>query len=351
MKTSFLFLTTFISFWLMENNPGESIFQSQKKVEFKLVRTFGAEEKPREALLTKVIKITSDNKGNLYLIEKGRLLSFKPDGSLRWVINKQGKGPGDINYPYGIATDGEKYLYIDNVRMSRIDKFDLNGKYVNSTNVSNIKLDQIAVAGFIAPNLLVVTRYPKIIGADIYILDLNNKLQIKNHFIVDETGNTKLYNNPGMQVGVFVNGNKMTTGNYAYYKLGEYDVTGKQTKIIKRDFKKLVIYSAENRLGTYSYITPLFRISKSYYLCGLFWIKDSDNLEKLFGTKDKREFESMIDIYDEKGSIIYSAPKEKQNYAEIEQPIYSDSEGYLYAYKEMPYPQICKYQVIISDKK
>lgn len=98
-------------------------------------------------------------------------------------------------------------------------------------------------------------------------------------------------------------------------------------------------------------VSPPFRISKSYFLCGLSWPKNADNLEQLFGSRIKREFNNMIDIFDERGNLIYSVEKEGKTNPEIGNPIYSDPEGYLYTFKEMPYPQICKYQVIIEDKK
>ena len=145
-----------------------------KNVEFKLIRTFGAEEKPKEAFLTNIIDVTTDNSGNLYVCQSSAIISFKPDGTFRWAINKEGRGPGDIYNPLGMAVDGDKYLYLANINGTRIDRFNLEGKYINTLKVNNGRAAVFFIKGFIKPDLLIVSDFvPGKIAENINILKSN----------------------------------------------------------------------------------------------------------------------------------------------------------------------------------
>jgi hypothetical protein len=74
-------------------------------------------------------------------------------------------------------------------------------------------------------------------------------------------------------------------------------------------------------------------------------------MSQLLNRDFKREYATTIDVFDETGNLLYSKKTPGDVNPEIGWPIYSDKEGCLYTFKETPYPQICKYQVIISDKK
>ena len=333
---------------------GNVPYQSKKNVTFKLIQTYGANTKPKEAMLANVRKIAIDNKNNLYILDQGdKILSFGPDGSFRWILSNNGGGPGDLSSASGIATDGEKYIYVSNINDTRIDKFDLNGKFVTSTNVSNLHLANLNVVGFIKPNLLVTMQFPySKIGADIVILDLSKELKIRNRFMVDETENINMYNTPGMWIGVTVNGDKICTGNYVAYKTGIFDINGIRIKTIKREFKKFVKpFISSEGAAYFSVISPPYKINQNFYLCFVFYPSGNSSPEQLFYNKDYPVYANMIDIQDEQGNLLFSAQKDKAQIAEFGKPIYSDSEGYLYTFKELPYPQVCKYKVIIEDKK
>lgn len=270
MKTAYLFLGAFLSAFillgLINYNPDKPAYQSSKKVEFKLIKTFGAESEPREALLSWVNNLQFDNKNNLYLLEVERLLSFDQCGKLRWSVNKNGRGPGDIYNPWGLAVDGEKYLYIGNVTNARIDKFNLNGKYIVTLKVGSNQMYPLRLIGYIKPDLLIATRCLQAkVAEDISIMKIGTDIQLKNHFLVDETDDVKLH--PGQSVGLGgrVIGDKIAVGNCYKYKLNIYDINGKVLKTLKKNFSRLPkpVVSSPYRFGVYGGVSAPYIIIKS----------------------------------------------------------------------------------------
>src|SRR5215469_14938827 len=65
----------------------------------------------------------SDGYGN------GRILEYSADGKRLHTWGSKGKGPGQFQVPHGIANDG-KVLYVADRQNSRIQRFDLDGKYL-----------------------------------------------------------------------------------------------------------------------------------------------------------------------------------------------------------------------------
>lgn len=343
------------SLGLLGSHPGKSNPQAgEKKVAFKLEKTFGAESKPKEALLSSVSSVEVDGQGNLYIKDKGdRILSFKPDGSLRWVLDKKGKGPGDISDLNGFTTDGEKYLYLSNIRGNRIDKFDLKGKYLNSKNVSELHLTGLSILGFIKPNLLVVeqTTWGKI-GGEVIVLEVNKDYKIKSRFIVDISGNLKLPQGVSLGVDMCVTGDYISVGNTNEYKLTLYDITGKCIKTIKKNQGSIITaYTMERGGGEAGGIGAPIRIGKSYYLCSASYPVGISSMQELASHKGELEFRNLLDIFDDRGNLIYSKQVKGFSDEELGRILMVDSNGYLYTTKAFPYPQVCKYKVIIENKK
>ena len=326
----------------------------QKSVTFKLEKTFGAESQPKEALLSGVYSMEMDDQKNLYFIDKrARVVSIAPDGSVRWVIDKKGKGPGDIQNPRGLATDGIKYLYLSNIKETRIDKFDLDGKFVSSFAVSDMHQRELSILGFVKPNLLVTAiSFLGKIGYDVFILEADNNFKIRNQFVIDKSGSLKLSPGVGLSFDIGIMEDKIVTGSITNYELGFYTLEGKEVKTIKKDVRNLFLaYVFENGVGMVGNIGYPFKISGSYYLNAMTVPSNVTDVKQLMQKDFKIEDATTIEVFNENGESVYSVKTSGTVNPEIGRPIYSDSEGYLYTFKELPYPQICKYKVIIEDKK
>lgn len=332
---------------------GNDAYQSKKNVTFQLIQTFGADTSPKEAMLSSVLTVATDKWNNLYVLDRGALLSFKPDGSLRWKVNKPGSGPGDLYHANGMAVDGEKYLYLENIGGTRIDRFDLNGKFIKTFNLSEAHFANLQIKGFVKPDLLITTSYAfGKIAEDIVILRIGDKLELKNRFLVDETDDNKIPGALSVALGVVVSGDKIAVGNCYKYKLNIFDLNGKIVKTLKKKFNLLPRpYVINNGIGVFGGVSAPYKISKKYYICRVTWPADAEIFNKVIRKEAVQVYKHTLDIFDEEGKLVISEVTDGNPKYAIGSLQYTDDEGYLYASKSSPYPQICKYKVIIEDKK
>jgi hypothetical protein len=236
---------------------------------------------------------------------------------------------------------------------TRIDRFDLKGKHINSFNVGAIKESNLSICGFIKPDLLIASKpFPNKIGVEVLILEINNNFRVKNRFIFDRTGDTKLSEGTSIGVGAGVVDENIVVSSILAYEINFYTVYGKEVKKIKKNVRNLYLaYFSKNGTGVAGSISIPRKINSSYYLSILTGPSNVTEMSQLENIEYKKEYATTIDIFNEEGMLVYTKQYEGRTNPEIGRPIYSDSEGYLYTFKELPYPQICKYQVIISDKK
>lgn len=123
------------------------------------------------------VTLAVDKNGNLYVsdVSQQRILVFDDKGNFTRFIGQGGSGAGQLSYVNGIAVnvdDGE--VYLSNSNNSRIDVFDLEGRYTGQrlgpTQVVNPKgivfeesTGLLYVADTLAHRILVVNREGKIV--------------------------------------------------------------------------------------------------------------------------------------------------------------------------------------------
>jgi hypothetical protein len=59
-----------------------------------------------------------------------RILEYTADGKRVHVWGSSGSGPGQFQIPHGIAFDGKSVLYVADRGNTRIQRFDLDGRYL-----------------------------------------------------------------------------------------------------------------------------------------------------------------------------------------------------------------------------
>ena len=72
--------------------------------------------------------------GDFYITDgykNARVVKFSKDGQYIMEWGKPGKGPGEFNTVHGISIDGNGRVYVSDRANSRIQIFDLNGKYID----------------------------------------------------------------------------------------------------------------------------------------------------------------------------------------------------------------------------
>jgi DNA-binding beta-propeller fold protein YncE len=60
-----------------------------------------------------------------------RVVKFSPEGKFLFAWGKQGKGPGEFDFPHRLAMDSQGRLFVADRGNSRIQIFDQNGKYLD----------------------------------------------------------------------------------------------------------------------------------------------------------------------------------------------------------------------------
>ena len=323
--------------------------------------TFGVESEPKDAILSGISSVAADDKGFVYVLDRkdNRLISFDPDGKVRWVSGRKGQGPGEFQKVRGMVYDGDQNLYISNIGGTRIDKFNLNGNFIKSYSLSQAKLSSVYLSGFIHPSTLVLTKdVSGIIGADIVLLKIGNQLEKQNEFRVDRCEGLQVPQGVGIGIGVKVIKEKIVVGHSHVYKLHFYDVDGKLKKVVARDFQKFVkpgILNSDNRWAyiTTSSLSPPLQLKNGYLLNSAFWptnISDPDKHLQLSMNRKAPVVEpaNTLDLFNERGELLYSISREDSYMPELGRLAFIDVAGKLYTITDEPYPQVRRYNIKIN---
>jgi outer membrane protein assembly factor BamB len=76
-------------------------------------------------------------KGRIYISDgygNARVLEYNQKGERVRQWGKKGVGPGEFNQPHGIAVDNEGIVYVADRNNARLQRFDLDGKYLGEWN-------------------------------------------------------------------------------------------------------------------------------------------------------------------------------------------------------------------------
>jgi len=92
------------------------------------------ESETNEAYIFKaVIDMAIDSSGNIYLLDKDRVLKYDQHGKYLKTIGRIGQGPGEYVSPTGLFVNEERDLYINDQGRRAILKFSENGNFKGMT--------------------------------------------------------------------------------------------------------------------------------------------------------------------------------------------------------------------------
>ena len=67
---------------------------------------------------------------------------FNREGHFQYKFDKQGKGDGELNYPYFLSVTRSKHLLVCDQGNHRIQGFELDGKFVGQFGTNDSKLGE-----------------------------------------------------------------------------------------------------------------------------------------------------------------------------------------------------------------
>ena len=108
-------------------NPKEPLYG---EVEFELQEDLSiGNEKGENSLFYGIVDIALDSQDNIYVLEyrNNRIQKFNKDGKYLQTIGRKGQGPGELQSPFQILLDSEDNIYINDDR--KIKCFDKEGNF------------------------------------------------------------------------------------------------------------------------------------------------------------------------------------------------------------------------------
>jgi len=156
--------------------------------------------------------------GKIYVSDakSKRIQVFEQNGTAAAKFGTEGDGPGEFNFPYGIAGDSENNLYVADLYNGSISVFDSSGKFLRYFAEKNPKDTVIDSPGGlrIVGDKLYVTEIKR---CKVYVFDLNGKklmevgtggmqpgqLRAPNAVIADTEGNIYVSDTGNQRVQIF----------------------------------------------------------------------------------------------------------------------------------------------------
>lgn len=348
-------------------NPtyGEWQDREQPPIRFELDQTYGSEKDEDGFMFSSsggIVGPVADGVGNIYVLDRvqSKLLSFDPDGKLRWQTGQEGKGPGDFFKVRGIAIN-DSSLYLDNVEGTRIDQYDLKGTFIRNMSLASEDLSLMNVEGFLSNSLLVTSSTIwGTFGNRISVFDIDSSLKKVSQFDVEVLKSVDMNKGLASSLSVSVVDSLIVFGNLGNYEINFYNVEGKKIKSVTRDFDRLVrpgIYSSGSRraMRMFRSLESPAQITDEYLLTTLSWptnVNDPNDFTRksLNGNAPDVQYSMSMDLFRSDGTLLYSLEEMDKWRPDIGDIAYVDSKGNLYTGTNDPYPQIRRYRVIIQEE-
>lgn len=315
--------------------------RSESPIEFELVQTFGTENGD-PLYFTRRTGFAVDEEGNIYFFDEDlpKLIAVKPDGTIKWRVGREGRGPGDFLNPSGLAV-GNGFIYAGNESRRRIDKYSLDGQFISSYTLPK-ELFGSTVEAIINEYQLVLSKSIRQgFGEVIIIVDLRNDYKVISQFDINITNGLenipeRVNSSPGVRIyNSTISGGSVTDHSHTFY-----DLNGQLTKKIQVDVGKIEppTYSqigGQRSISDGSLVSPAIVFSEDYYL-----------VQALLKYKSGSKF--FLNLFSKEGKLLYS--EEKNSWASgIGHIFHVDNKGYIYAFGGTRFPQIRKYKVRINE--
>ncbi len=351
------------------SNPAGGLWQEREPapLRFELEQVFGVEAEPTEAIIGQPLGVAVDDDQNLYVLDRqlSHIISFAPDGSVRWIAAREGQGPGELYQPRSMAQMGGA-LYVVNQSSTIVSIWDTNGDYHGSQPLQEIGVDRSALAGALPPDLLVFagTLMGKT-GVSVTVVKIGEPWEVTAHFEHDALPDDTLAQHFGMSVDARTTDGSIAVGGNTNYDLRLFDRDGKLARVITREVDYLrpagthAIEGGSSMIAGFGGVYGLIQLPGGHWLTSASWPTNVDDpndavrrmMEARQGDDEfTTEFMASIDLFDPEGRFLYSVFTERERTPEIGSILFVGPDERLYTQVSEPFPQIRRYQVVIEEE-
>ncbi|MAL19098.1 MAG: hypothetical protein CL670_05660 [Balneola sp.] len=340
------------------SNPEYGALQeNENPVQFELVSEFTFKETD-DLLVGSIGDLNTDSDGNIYFYDFrfSRIVSLDENGDVRWVTGQEGKGPGDFMRVRGMVLHND-LLYISNQSGSRLDRFNLNGEYLGSSDYP-LEIDGSSILGFSDDGKLILSQSAVgIVGTKIHVVEFDgSSFTPTNSFDVDQSGGKEIPKNVGMSVGIEYQDGQIISGSAGKdYELDFYNLDGKIAKTINRDFDKLSgIGSANGMTLSYSSIQYEFELKSGHFFVFARWAAGVTDADQEVKKRANENYvyptnKNTLDLFTQDGKLLYSIEGDGSSF-KLGYPVHTDQNGLVYFMTTSPTLSLKKYRVTIKER-
>lgn len=314
-----------------------------------------------DEIATRIYELTTDNEGNIYFIDGqlNKLISFDSEGNLRFAKGQKGRGPGDFEFVLStIYHNGQ--IYVSNISGSRIDRFNLDGTFVNSLNVT----DEITFPSFTASisdkELVLSTVRWGALGLNLVYAELHpDSIQLNSTVEVNQASSDieVLEGMNGSAEILILEDGSFISGHLSEYNLSYYTREGTLTKVVKRDLDTITppgFFKSErgSMMGTFGGVRPKALLRSGHLLVQAQWPTNVDDPNEEMrlranGKKPDTKFKSSLDLYSAEGKLLHTMEFDDMN-PDMGRLLHIDDNDVAYFLRDEESPIIAKYQIKVA---
>ena len=311
--------------------------------------------------LTEITAVAVDQAGNVYLLDRARggnqLVSYSPDGTLRWIHAANGRGPGELQHAFGLALVADDMLVVENQRGSRYDWFSLDGTYLRTRSAQDFDLSSVYLKGKTAGGRLVGTKSNAIdVGSEVLLFD-PEKWTLTGSFATSKEGYEAVEGNSSTTSVIGALGEEVFMADVEEFRYTLYNEAGTITRELVRPDVALIppafIRNDDGSIhfSTFGGMMPLVRLNDRYAMGGARWPTNiTDGLQQLKaqlrGDAPELEFADELALFDLRTNAwIASVDAEANGIGTL---LASDHQNHIYATLSGDEPILARFRVNLS---
>lgn len=287
------------------------------------VATIGYDDDPDKSLAELGVFVVAEN-GKIYVtdIKERKVKVFDADGSFVSLIGREGQGPGEFTIPGQIQISPDNELMVEDGGALRMVFFTLDGEFIR--NLSMVKPGILGLSGLIVDEKGNFAGRKMTLAAPI--------LEFETMIFDKDLNELASIDSAEMQIPIPGSGNKMNIldfvqvylfngeGNLMYgvnrdYEIKEYDLQGKHTLSILKDYKPVKVTQEDiekfaERMAAFSGMTQgvdlmeIFEFPEVFPPYQGFFLDDQGRIFVRTWEKGEGEDEYWTDVFDKEGRFF-----------------------------------------------